>query len=95
MEKNPVMHGKIKHIEIHHHHIRDLVHRGVIKLDYCNTEDQVENIFTKALTKVKHCKFRDMLMMTPNVYYGGVLERLIIHICVEDPMRPRYIKLVS
>jgi len=73
MENNPVMHGIKNHIEINHHHIRDLVHQGVIKLDYYSTEDQVADIFTKALTKVKHCQFRDILMMTPNVYYGGVL----------------------
>ncbi len=38
MTKNPVMHGRTKHIEIKHHFIRDLVGRKEIKLEFCSTE---------------------------------------------------------
>ena len=32
--ENPVFHDKSKHIEIEYHYIRDMVQRGVVKLQY-------------------------------------------------------------
>uniref|UniRef100_H3H9X7 Retroviral polymerase SH3-like domain-containing protein n=1 Tax=Phytophthora ramorum TaxID=164328 RepID=H3H9X7_PHYRM len=37
MTKNPVNHGRAKHIDIKYHHIRDEVKRGEVKLEYCKT----------------------------------------------------------
>uniref|UniRef100_H3H220 Reverse transcriptase Ty1/copia-type domain-containing protein n=1 Tax=Phytophthora ramorum TaxID=164328 RepID=H3H220_PHYRM len=37
MTKNPVNHGRAKHIDIKYHHIRDEVKRGEVKLEYCET----------------------------------------------------------
>lgn len=37
--KNPVQHSRIKHIDIRHHFIRQLVEENVVSLDYVNTED--------------------------------------------------------
>ncbi|KAG2770556.1 hypothetical protein PC112_g25413 [Phytophthora cactorum] len=36
MTKNPVNHGRAKHIDIKYHHIRDEVKRGEVKLEYCD-----------------------------------------------------------
>jgi hypothetical protein len=38
---------------------------------YCRTKEQVADIFTKALSKEKFCKFRDDLGIFPNDHYGG------------------------
>ena len=38
------------------HFIRNLVHDSVIEVLYCPIDDQVVDIFTKSLTKVKFSK---------------------------------------
>ncbi|CAM8933228.1 unnamed protein product [Rhodiola kirilowii] len=47
--KNPTHHSKMKHIEIRHHFIRDCVEKDLVSIEFCRTEDQVADIFTKAL----------------------------------------------
>ena len=49
LSKNDVMHGRSKHIDIRYHFIRDLFNEGVIELIHCVTEEQMADIFTKAL----------------------------------------------
>uniref|UniRef100_A0AAV1U7U8 Uncharacterized protein n=1 Tax=Peronospora matthiolae TaxID=2874970 RepID=A0AAV1U7U8_9STRA len=50
MTKNPVNHGRIKHINIQYHHIRDEVKRGEVKLEYCETTVMLADSMTKGLT---------------------------------------------
>eukprot|EP00253_Pinus_taeda_P026348 PITA_26348 len=59
--KDPVQHQCRKHIEIHMHFIRKLIHDHVLEVKYCSTDDQVANIFTKALTEAKFTKLRFMV----------------------------------
>jgi hypothetical protein len=61
MTKNPVFHDKSKHIEIRHHYIRDMVQRRAIKLQYVGTDEQVADVLTKPLSRVKFEHFRDKL----------------------------------
>ncbi|WJX73238.1 hypothetical protein P8452_57046 [Trifolium repens] len=49
ISKNPVQHSKTKHIDIRHHFIRDLVESKVVTLEHVATEEQIADIFTKAL----------------------------------------------
>uniref|UniRef100_A0AAV1TJ65 Reverse transcriptase Ty1/copia-type domain-containing protein n=1 Tax=Peronospora matthiolae TaxID=2874970 RepID=A0AAV1TJ65_9STRA len=49
MTKNPVNHGRAKHIDIKYHHIRDEVKRGEVKLKYCETAVMLADIMTKGL----------------------------------------------
>ena len=49
ISKNPILQSHTKHIEIHHHFIRDLVKEKVIYLEFVPTEHQLTNILTKPL----------------------------------------------
>jgi hypothetical protein len=53
MTKNHVFHNRSKHIDIQHHFIRDLVQQQFISFEFCRSEDQLTDIFTKALPKDK------------------------------------------
>lgn len=63
---NPVFHGRTKHIEVHHHFVREKVLNQEIELQEISTGNQVADIFTKALTKAKFENFRAAL---------GVIDR--------------------
>jgi len=65
LANNPVYHAKTKHIEVHYHFIREKILAKEIDFIHVSTEDQVANIFTKALGIDKLKRFRKML---------GVLE---------------------
>ncbi|KAH7460339.1 Retrovirus-related Pol polyprotein from transposon TNT 1-94 [Phytophthora ramorum] len=54
MTKNPVNHGRAKHIDIKYHHIRDEVKRGEVNLEYCETSVMLADIMTKALAGPRH-----------------------------------------
>ncbi|WJX32734.1 hypothetical protein P8452_21024 [Trifolium repens] len=49
LAKNPISHGRSKHIETKYHFIREQVSNGMIEIQYCPTELQLADGFTKAL----------------------------------------------
>ena len=59
--ENPAFHDKSKHIEIKYHYIRDMVQRGVMKLQYVVTDEHIANVLTKPLARVKFEYFREKL----------------------------------
>jgi hypothetical protein len=61
MTENPMFHDKSKHIEIWYHYIREMVQRGAIKLQYIGTYEQVAEVLTKPLSRVKFEYFRGKL----------------------------------
>ena len=61
MSKNLVFRDKSKHIEIKYQFIHDMVEKGVVKLWYVATDEQVVDVLTKSLSKVKFEYFRDKL----------------------------------
>jgi hypothetical protein len=61
LSKNPVMHGRCKHIDVRYYFLRDLVKDGVLEMKHCNTGDQIADVMTKPLKLESFCKFRKML----------------------------------
>jgi hypothetical protein len=61
MTENHVFHDRSKHIEILYHYIRDMVERGALKLQYISTDEQVDDVLTKPLSRVKFEYFQDKL----------------------------------
>lgn len=49
LSKNPVLHGRSKHIDVRYHFLCDLTTKKTIDLVYCRSEDQVADIMTKPL----------------------------------------------
>ncbi|WJX17845.1 hypothetical protein P8452_07710 [Trifolium repens] len=58
LAKNPVSHGKSKHIETRFHFLRDQVNKGKLKLEYCSTDNQQADILTKAVKRDQFLKLR-------------------------------------
>lgn len=61
LSKNPVLHGRCKHIDVRYHFLRDLTKDEVIDLIFCRSEDQVADIFTKPLKLAGFLKLRKLL----------------------------------
>ena len=53
MAKNPVFHNRTKHISIKYHFLREVEANKEIELKHCKTEEQLADIFTKALPRPK------------------------------------------
>ncbi|GAA0159624.1 hypothetical protein LIER_16356 [Lithospermum erythrorhizon] len=49
LSKNPVMHGRTKHIDVRFYFLRDLSREGKIVLQHCGTREQVADVMTKPL----------------------------------------------
>jgi hypothetical protein len=66
--ENLVFHDRSKHIEINYHYIWDMVQRGVVELQYISTDEQIADILTKPLSRVKYEYFKDKLGVFSNVH---------------------------
>jgi hypothetical protein len=53
LAKNPVFHERSKHIHVRHHFIRGCLDEGSIKASYINTKDQLADLLTKPLGRIK------------------------------------------
>jgi hypothetical protein len=61
LAKNPVFHGRSKHIRIKYHFIRDCLEDGSIKAEHIPTTDQLADILTKLLGKTKFQEMREKI----------------------------------
>jgi hypothetical protein len=53
LAKNPVFHERSKHIRVRYHFIRGCLEEGSFKACYINTKDQLTDLLTKPLGKIK------------------------------------------
>ncbi len=75
LTNNPAYHVMTKHIEVHYHFIREKVLAKEINFIHVNTEDQIADIFTKALGTYKLRKFRKMFgVLEVNLSLRGNVE---------------------
>ena len=53
LARNPIFHARTKHIELHHHFVRESVSDGEISLHYIPTSEQPADILTKFLGRAR------------------------------------------
>ena len=58
LAKNPMFHKRSKHIDIKYHFIRRELELNTIRVEYVASEDNLADIFTKTVSRVKLDKFR-------------------------------------
>jgi prolyl oligopeptidase PreP (S9A serine peptidase family) len=46
--------NRTKHIDIRHHFVRDHINHGTLEIIYTHTDDNLADLFTKALPEDKH-----------------------------------------
>ncbi|KAJ0586508.1 putative RNA-directed DNA polymerase [Helianthus annuus] len=63
LAKDPVYHGKSKHIRVKYHFIRDLIKKNEVEVLFCTTKDQTADIMTKALQNKDFSRLKARLNM--------------------------------
>ena len=63
LSKNPIMHGRNKHIDVRFHFLGDLTKNEIIELKHCVTQKQVVDIMTKPLKLDAFIKLRESMGM--------------------------------
>jgi len=61
LSEDPALHDIVNHIDIKHHFLHEHVQSNEISLSYINTNDNVADIFTKALDTRKFNHFHEFL----------------------------------
>ncbi|CAJ2657083.1 unnamed protein product [Trifolium pratense] len=61
LAKNPVLHGRSKHIEARFHFLREQVNQGSLEVIHCATGSQVADIMTKSLKVDRFLNLRNSL----------------------------------
>jgi hypothetical protein len=67
--KNPVLSGRSKHIEVKYHLMRECAEQGMLEVSEVRTEDQLGDILTKALGRLKFQEMRTRIGMVDVIIY--------------------------
>ena len=67
--------SRTRHIEIHMHYIRELVHDGTIHLLFCSSLEQVADIFTKAFCEKTFSNLKSLLGISYHAVQAWVKTR--------------------
>ena len=63
LAKNPVFHERSKHIRVRYHFIRGCLEEGSIKASYINTKDQLADLLTKPLGRIRFLELSSRIGM--------------------------------
>ena len=69
LAKNPVLHGRSKHIEARFHFLREKVNQGELEVRHCSSEAQLTDIFTKGLKIDRFLNLRKKLGIVQIDYF--------------------------
>ena len=58
LAKIPVFHDRSKHIDTRYHYLRDCIEKNILEVDHVGTDEQVADILTKPLGRMKFAEFR-------------------------------------
>ena len=61
---DPITRQRTKHVEIHMHYIKELVHDRTIILQYCPTDEQIPHIFMKSFSENKFTYLHSLLAVS-------------------------------
>jgi hypothetical protein len=61
LASNPIFHGRMKHVEVDYHFVRDEVVRRLLDVRFISTDDQVADGFTKPISAQRLHEFRHNL----------------------------------
>ena len=61
LSKNPVHHDRSKHIDTRYHFLRECIEEGKVEVDHVGTAEQLADLFTKSLGRVKFMELRSAL----------------------------------
>jgi hypothetical protein len=75
MAKNPIFHQRTRYINRRYHFIRESLKEGLINMKFCKNEEQVADIFTKALPKDIFRLLRSKLGVKPVSNLGEAVEK--------------------
>ena len=75
LSENLVFHDQSKDIDIRCHFIQDMVQQVSVRLNHIGTDEQVIDILTKPLGKVKFLTFRENLGIVERPYAEGLVGR--------------------
>jgi hypothetical protein len=65
LSKNPVLHGRSKHVDVRFHFLRELTKDEVVELIQCSSQEQVADIMTKPLKLDVFQNLRELLGVYP------------------------------
>ena len=77
LANKPISHSRTKHIDIHHHFLRDHETKGDIIIHHVSTEKQLADIFTKPLDESRFYALRSEL-----IYFTLITWFEIVHASV-------------
>jgi hypothetical protein len=88
LAKNPVFHERSKHIRVRYHFIRGCLEEGSIKVSYINTKDQLADLLTKPLGRIKFlelCSRTGMVQSPPKTTHrlrGRMMDKSLLLVFV-------------